>query len=499
MQALLWIVIVLLTSLYALGKYLVGVSHTPPGSVFLGTVHYPTDYFIYLSEYAWGRHSWFFNRVLQSTEAPGDNLIRWVNVFCGHIFSLFGLNQITAYQISVVLFTVSIIYLSYTLLVKILKSRHEALYGLFVYLTANAFPGWDGSNLSTFDFWYNQGNPLNRLINVPHHLLGQIALLALVYIWISKKKNLLSFVVAIICGMILAGVNGVHLLFAAGIMSVSRLSLPVLFSLIGAAPILLSVRHTLSIPPLSNMIIWETNNQMILTPWRLFLGYGPILLSLLPATIMYLKKPDRFRIFSLLFTWISLLLFLSPIPKLLHLGNVRFLIPFTHILLSIMVIDILRRIKIQTIKTIIVSVYIGVSALSLYATGTKIYALYQNPANPFYYLPKPVYSLFAYSGNISKPDDVFLLGWPYNAIFPGISGSQSYFSEVLLVKDPVETGKLAEIFFSDESPIPERIQFLNQFGITYIIHREETLSPSSGLPIQQIRSEGGFTLWKVVK
>src|SRR3990167_4479799 len=91
-------IIILLALILNSLTYIAGVLATPANAVYLGTVHWPGDYFYYLSQFAQGRYSWFFSYDLYSRDFPVKTLGGWVNVFLGRLFFLAGIDHLRAYQ-----------------------------------------------------------------------------------------------------------------------------------------------------------------------------------------------------------------------------------------------------------------------------------------------------------------------------------------------------------------------------------------------------------------
>ena len=121
--------------------FIAGVLATPSGSVFLGTVHWPGDYFYYLSQFAQGRNNWFTSYDLYTNDFPQKTFVGWVNVFLGHIFSLMGVDHLAAYQLSIVIFTIAFLFVSYLLIREIYTTYAAATevgHGFFAHLPGSS-------------------------------------------------------------------------------------------------------------------------------------------------------------------------------------------------------------------------------------------------------------------------------------------------------------------------------------------------------------------------
>ena len=94
-------------------NYLAGVWATPKDRFFMGTVHWPGDYFSYLSQFSQGAASWFTSYNLFSSDFKQRTFFLWIDVFLGRLFHLIGISQIPAYQLSVAVFVIILLVLSF--------------------------------------------------------------------------------------------------------------------------------------------------------------------------------------------------------------------------------------------------------------------------------------------------------------------------------------------------------------------------------------------------
>ena len=199
---------------------IVGVLRTPPGNVFLGTIHWPGDYFYYLSQFAQGQTHWFWSYDLYTNDFSKQTLVGWVNVFLGKVFSLIGISHMSAYGLLVLLLSGILMWASYILIRQYYpKDVKKRIIAFTLFSFSNALPflefqkgAW---SLSYYDFWTNNGLPFNRLGGVPHHLIERTMLVLIVLFvlrfWDGKKAGgWKMFLLWVFFGLVLASLEPVH-------------------------------------------------------------------------------------------------------------------------------------------------------------------------------------------------------------------------------------------------------------------------------------------------
>jgi hypothetical protein len=536
MHPALFIFIILFSGFLSLFKYVDGLLRTPQGSIFLGTVHHSTDYFIYLSEFAQGRENWFFSSVLQSQDVQNPSLVRFTNVFLGRIFSLIGLGPVESYALSVFLLTLFLVYVSYLLLVETVVKKTAPL-ALILYLTGNTFwaaaRGSDGWQFGTADYWYNNGNPFNRIITIPHHLVGQISteILILVTIWwisgkFSGRKKTALLILPVLASLALAGINAVHLALIAGVGGLSvflwfifkrdtpypvKLKkiiyslFPLIVSVFAALPVIFHLKQVLSVPPYSQMIFWEANHQLYLNFRQFIDGYGPIIYLVPVGMLLFLRTRSLPRTIALNLTVACILIYFSRIPEMLVLGKVRFLPPILYLYLcaftATALTEISRRIpRLRKIFILIVGTAYIILTVPTYLIQIKtMHEQYLDPANAYFYLPEAYVKLMREGRDISTINDTFLIPWPYASPFPALTGRRVYFSEPLLANNANTKAYLAHNFFFGNLTTGEKTGFLKDNKISYIICLVASLPPDISQVLTKIDEKNGMGLWKVNK
>src|SRR3989338_3772035 len=489
---------VFLTSL----TYLAGVFAKTANAVYLGTVHWPGDYFYYLSQFAQGRYSWFLSYDLYSRDFPYKTPVGWVNVFLGRLFYLVGLDQLRAYQLSIIIFAAFFLGISYLLLRQIFPVRDRenslkrtAAFMLFVF--SNAFPQLIHKSGKTlifyFDYWFNNGLPFNRLVSVPHQLVARstivLALFLSIVWWKDKRrgKKLLKLIMLSASGFILASVEPVQLT----IVSLVILSVPLYFSIFkhekikfpdfapvmffggGGLPMALYLKKLFSGPPYSQLVAWELAQSLKLSLFNFILANGPVMVLALFGIIIFAKKISRAKITALIFSFLTIGFFLSPIPAMAGLVNVRFLPPVTTLFLACFAIEVIFHLS-QKISRKANAVTAGIVVLVLImniihmAEQLKIRTK-TDTANGFFYLDKKVIEAFDIAEQNSAYGDLFLVVWPFNASFPALATRHTYAGHPLLTIDSAVKDKKSSDFFYNVMNREEMKEFLRLNNIKYVL------------------------------
>ena len=197
--------------------------HTPKDSIYLGTVHYPPDYFSYLSYMVQGKDHLLSSTILYTSEKTPLVLVRWQYVLWGKLLSFFPLNTGQMYQIAVVIFTIGFMVSGYKLISLLLEKYEERILAFVFFVSSTAWPLVkivDGRlSFSYHYYWFNTGNFFTRFSPTPNHLLGSILLTSgfiLVLRWckkihtIRKIPYLLYNFAFVFIGLTLASISPMH-------------------------------------------------------------------------------------------------------------------------------------------------------------------------------------------------------------------------------------------------------------------------------------------------
>lgn len=484
-----------------------GYKVTPPGQVYLGTIHHPDDYFYYLSQFTQGRDSWFLGRDLYTSDFPHKTIVGWVNVVMGRIGYSLGLTGIQTYHTSVIVLTTGFLISIYFLFRQsINKYKHKAIVSalaLLLFVTSNSFsfPQRQNGQLvwNQIDYWFNFGTPGQRLGGVPHHLLMHIimALLLLLLINYVQKgirggKLVLFTALTGMLSFTLASIQPLHWVtigFISAVVFVHQLWIHrkrirfniILFSIwpsfvIAASGVLPAymLKQLFSSPPYSQLPAWEFVNSVMATPMIFLLGLGPVAFIAISSLLLLRKRlfeVESFVLFS--YTVMSICLFFSPISSLVKLQNVRFLssltvagIAFAAAYGLVVMADRLGR-KGVVLSGVLIIVTILLTVPSHHAR--LVAAQKTGVGNAYIYVDRLVIEAMEEARRISTSDDIFAVMWPYHLSFPAITGRTIYYGHPLLTVNSEEKGKLNYHFFSNIVSVSEQEEFLRSSNISYVI------------------------------
>jgi len=472
--------VMLLFTLLNLSTYFVGLSKTPPGAVFTGAVHYQPDYFYYLSFIAQGATRWLTNFHLFTAETTVPELIGWYYTLSGRLLLPLFRSPVVIYQILTA--AGSLLYLGAAyLLIKKLFPQHRTLQllVLVLFLTSCPLPQitvshghWTYSHISA---WYNFGDPFERLTNIPHHLLAAAAgMLAciLAFDWWKGKRGLLRTIAFFLIGIILASIQPMlwlEISMVLGVIGYKRSFIPALIVAGSGLPFILYLKFYLySTPPYSTAVLWEPSVQLITT----FKDYMILNGLLVPTAILglpvWLRSMTREKCTLTLLTALSLLLFFSPIPKYLHILNIRFLSVCPTLFFASVTGELFRKFRMSSV--FLCAILIGVTIPINRELLTTRHSLF-TPGNMWVYLPADVIAAYTAAAKQSRPDDMFLVPSPLDASFPGYTGRRIFtsYSNVLWRVNYNAKQKLVDTLYNVSAPDTEKNALLRQANIKYIL------------------------------
>lgn len=484
-----------------------GYKATPPGQVYLGTIHHPDDYFYYLSQFTQGRDSWFLGRDLYASDFPHKTFVGWVNIVMGRIGFRLGLTGIQSYHISVVVLTTGFIISVYLLFRQsINKYKNKSIVSilaLFLFTISNSFsfPTMENGQIvwNQIDYWFNFGTPGQRLGGVPHHLLMHTIMALLLFfiiIYIQKRSSggkLVLFTALIgILSFTLASIQPLHWItigLISFVMFVHQLwsnrtritiqTIPFFIwpsFIIGSSGLLpaLFLKQLFSAPPYSQLPAWEFVNSVMATPKIFLLGLGPVVFIAIACLFILRKRLFEVEFFILFsYTIISISLFFSPISSLVKLQNVRFLSSLTVAGISLVAAYGLVVIATRFGKKGIAfsSVVVIVSTLLTMPSHHARFIAAQKTGvgNAYIYVDRLVVEAMEEARRISSSDDIFAVMWPYHISFPAITGRTIYYGHPLLTIESEQKGTLNYHFFSNIVSVSEQEEFLRSNNISYVV------------------------------
>lgn len=510
--------IIILATLENIWPIIAGYAATPKGAVFLGTIHHPGDYFYYLSQFAQGTTRWFTARDLYTSESIPPSFVGWSNVLLGHILHLIGFSPINSYHLSVLLLTLLLLTTAYFLARAVLNSRAGATLALYLFALYHAFPIRDHGVLTYSDYWINYAVPNVRLGGVPHQLL--IAILSFIsmlttIVWLKQPQKwrwrlVLGLAVS---GMMLASLQpalwalliGSFALasFIYGLLEryklkqLSTLFIPCISICLGGLLPAIYLTKLFSQLPFIQLKLWEAAQHNQLSFSHFLLATGPIFLITLMSVPSFLTAKNSVKLLVFTFAFCSFLLFLSPFPALLGITEVRFMSTLTILVISIIAAYGLSKLRPRGFSIGILTLL----TLILLPNHFKMLSLTTqfDPGNAYQYLSVSDYSFLVTAANRSHSDrDIYLIIWPYNVVFPGLTGKRSFNGHPLLTMSSQGKDVLSQRFFEGSMPEDEMQRLITENGVTYVLAYTWTPKLESLLFLKLLRSAGPLVLYRVI-
>ena len=447
---------------------IVGYAQTPPGMVFLGTIHHPDDYFYYLSQFTQGATRMFTTRDLYTGEAIPASFVGWSNVLMGKIGWLLGVNAQITYGLSVIILTILIFYAAYSISVRFVGKR-TGLIALFLFVLYHAFPVLVDGKFGYHDYWNNYAAPSVRLGGVPHQLFFAlssflIAYFALRYVKNHNRRWLLGIIV---CAAILASLQPVLWVLLTASLIVLGIT-PAFASGAGGIIPALYLSQLFKTEPFLQLKLWEATQNNHLTLTHFLLSTGPIaVMALFALPVLFKTKfNDAKWRFALVFPSASFLLLLSPLPHMFGLTEVRFMSALVILCVSVIASYGLASLP----RTYRVTILILLTLLLIPSHIRTVNMTTQfDPKNAYQYLTASDYRFLADAGKRGGKNDTFLLIWPYDVVFPGITGQKSFNGHQLLTINAGQKDKESSAFFAGTMTDSAMHLFVNQAHITYVI------------------------------
>lgn len=498
------IAIIFLATAENMAPLVLGYLKTPPNAVFLGTVHHPLDYFYYLSQFAQGSYRWITTVNLFTSESLPPTFVGWSNVLLGRIFSVLGIPPIVAYHTSVAILMVLLLVCAYKLAVAITSSRLGATVSLYLFTLFHAFSVTREGNPSYGDYFNNFSVPRVRFGSVPHQLLTAAISIAIVYgaiAW-TRSRNRKYLIFLAVGSVALASLQPVlWAMISVAVLISGRWQLGV----VGASGLVpaLYLSRLFSVFPFSQLRAWEAAQQTALTMEHFISATGPVFLLAL-FSLPGMMRGASFRVrFTTVFSIISYLLFLSPIPRLLDISHVRFLSTLTILLVSVIAASGITKLVTSALRPAKITGWAILLILSLYLLPNhgktiRLSSAFK-PENAYEYLSTDDYRFFTDIRRALTPHDLTLVPWPYNEMFPALTGMRSFHGHPLLTIKAEEKSRDAGAFFSHTLSDAQNVSFLAGHGISYIIGPAYDGAFKEKTWLKPVVSSRGLILYQVQK
>ncbi len=486
--------------------FIYGLLKTPQNTIYLGTVHYPPDYFGYLSFIAQGKDHILSSRLLYTTENISPTLFRWQFVLWGRVLSFLPIHSGYMYQLAVIFCTVAFFISAYWFICLLVQDGRKRVMSFFFFLSGNAWPILQSFNevksWGYHTYWFNTGTLFNRFGATPHHLLASALLiysLILTLSWYRQKQKNKKFwgyaLAAIVLSINLVSISPMQWVLAIGagcgalllasfqlwrkkkdtVALLTHWYMMFVYSISGL-PVFLYLQKIYSNFPFTVANAWEATQQVHLSLLEFFYSSGFVLLfaaiGLLFAFFKRKRNIEDLMCYVTLF--VCLWLFFGKVPQFFHVTNARFWPQAIYVILGVFAARGVEKISSLYKKDRAFFLFV---ILFLYTT-TTLPATYTQlrerttfeKSNMYMYLPKDIYISFMNQRKQASTSDIFLLPWPINHIFPGLTGNVSYFGDELshMTINAKQKNDQSYALFDGKMSEQDAYSFLTSNNIKYI-------------------------------
>lgn len=527
--------IICVSGLFAMlvfSPYIAGVLQQAPGTTFAGTVHYPLDYYYYLSYMAQGKLRWLTAFNINTSEVPTPVFYHWFYVLSGRVFATFGISNIIGYQLLILGLTVLLLFVSYRLIRAAIPSHAGSTIAYILFLASNAWPylthtanGW---TLHYYLSWYNYGEPFVRFSSIPHHLLAQSVLITSLLLLarlshIPHSRYVFTWSLLLVSGFLLASTQTplmLVVLLTYGIFWVkdivssrdpktfpyAALSSPIFPALLllcaGAVPYMVYLRTLFQHPPYSTFIGWEASHQVRLTLLQFFQVNGPVMLLGIAGLPLLLSRRTRAREIIAFCTLVSWGIFLSPIPNYISILNVRFLSVVPTLTMAcaaaVLIETLANRFRLSLQTPIRIGITVILLVLIIPPTVQQIIARSTfDSRNAYLFLPDAVMDAYQHIGNLIKPQETCLVVWPFHVSFTGLTGRRSFIANGFSTINYQAKEREQNAFFSDQTTMDQKMKILTSNAISCVF----TYTSIKNLPpvLTPVYANGYMTVYRVAK
>lgn len=488
------IVALLLTLINSIGL-LVGLMNRPPNTVYLGTIHYFEDYFLYVNHFFQGAHGQWLTANRYTSEATPPSILYWTDVWMGKFGGLFGLSPIVSYHVSLLVITMLTLVVMYVLLTHMFpKSKTHALIGFLFAALSTSFmnhiyvhgnPMW-----YPFQLWKTPHFALDRLGGVPHQTLQSLLFFLLTILSFSSRNSSRPKIKLVLIGIVafsLTTVSPIQAIIFLGaflatqaILYIQKKPVPykklLVLSLVTIGTFIYVYFLSTTLPH-SQARAWDGQQHTLTTLPFLLLSLGPISVLFLFGILPSLLSGNGFFIFAVILTLGTYSMFLSNIPQWLGISNLRIVFPALYPFMGaiavngvLMVAKKLNKIipPITTIP-IVVLLFILISLPTLFWEIDQKIQSQEDTKDQTIYLETPIYDMFTALQTAGRFDDVVLANpkTHMDTLVPALSGHTTYSGHMLLTIRGGEKQTLASQFFALNKPDAEN--WIQANNIRYIL------------------------------
>jgi hypothetical protein len=534
--------ITVLNSLHVIREWFLN----PADRLFAGIAHFYADYFLYAAQMAQGLGGNLLYRHVFTNEYLPPTWIYWFNLLLGNIGNPLGLSPFTIYNASLAILVFSLIILWYILAKLLFPTDRWArivCFGLIVTVSSMLDVGQlirNGNLTLVGQFWFSPTPAFNRLGGVPHQVFQTILFIVLTIAFAENltkprpARLLTVLVITILAGtanpvqmfVFTAAATLVTLWFLFTVRKDNRMTISfslICFLLVSFISAWLTDREFNRQAVFAVAKAWEAAQQFPpVTVASFLLSVGPIAIFAPFGIRSSIRRAEPLPMLLVAFGVLSLLFFVSPIPKLLTTHPVRYLHPASYALWSILategILVISRRLSaikvftmrlpFRTYRNLMLILYITLTVPSLFIqVRNRVNPL----ANPLLLLSSdynhvPVETASALSWLKSQPDTpeqaVVLTdpNVPVEVLVPAFSNKISFTGHPIHTLYPADKESLRNRFFTGILTLQEARQFFTNHRIGYIIglNSRNNRTLFSRYPfMQQVYDNARLAIWKV--
>lgn len=483
----------LFTCINSVGVF-VGMANRPANTVYLGTIHYFEDYFLYLNHFFQGSHGAWLTANRYTGEITSPSILYWTDVAMGKLGGLIGCTPIVSYHIFLVIVTCTTLLVMYMLLTRIFPtSKFRAFTGFLFAVVSTSFINHiyvDGKPMwYPFQLWRTPHFALDRLGGVPHQTLQSLLFFVLTILCFSKNTShpIRRLILIGICAFILTSLNPIQGAIFLGTISVTHIILYLQKKPVAVPPLIILALTTsatfiymyfLSTTlPHSQARAWEATQDTTTTIPFLFMSMGPISFLWLLGIIPALMSGSSVLLFACILTVGTYAVFISTIPQAVGVSNLRILFPALYPFIGAIAVYGAYFIALKLTKFVPKMTTVNVITLFfiLLSLPTLSWEIQQkiksqaDTADRTIYLPKPVYSMFTALSTAGTFDDVVLANpaTHMDVLVPPLSGHTTYSGHMLLTINSGEKQTAASRFFALNTQ--DAAQWLKTNHIRYIL------------------------------
>lgn len=276
--------------------------------------------------------------------------------------------------------------------------------------------------------------------------------------------------------------------------------IPATVIFVAGVPVAAYLQSLFRLLPYSQLTGWEATQQVRLSLIGWVGALGPVTLLGLAGLWLWRSKLTLLKLILIIYTIVSLIGLVTPMSVKLGLTNIRFASAATILILAMAAAEFITYIsaKLSNRRWALALILLGLTLMTAPGHWRQFLArLKFDPQNAYYYLPQESLSVLEFAQKISGSHDTFLVIWPYNVSFSGITGRRQYNGHPLLTIASASKDKTAYEFFAGNLSQREMQALLVQERITYLLAYPWTFNP---LPefLQMLAGSSTLSLYRVV-